>query len=386
MGFVSTIAQGAGHLDERAGRVIAGFAAVALVGLGAVFIAGPTDAKSPGSTYCFYGKCHRVKSLTETEALVGTDATLSASFYDSCHRDPLNPCGLTSSGEKFRPEAADNAASPIYPDGTKLLVWSPETKAAVILRINNAGPYWGDRKLDLSRGAADVLGVKDQGVGKVKVRVIDAPSAAEATYSKNRNYDPVPGPIGFYETFEEANVAMAQLFALEALSAAVKTSVTQDAIVTARADIVQPRSAVMVASAKPADRRKPARAAVASSTVTIPVIKELVAFADAVFLGATGSSSQKGAPSVAAKPQPALALSREQVALAEPVAAKPAAVAQPRRRVAAYQPPKRVAQVKTKVKRTQVAAAKPAPAPKPKYASNIAGPPIDISMLARRPG
>jgi rare lipoprotein A len=165
---------------------------------------GQAEAKTPGKTYCFYGKCHRVKTISETEALVGTETTLMASHYDSCKRDRYNPCGLTSSGEAFDSDAPNNAASPIYPDGTTLLVWAPDTKASIVMRVNNAGPYWGNRMLDVSRGAAEVLGFAGQGVAKLMVRVIDAPTVAEATYKKNRTYDPVPGYIGQFASLDEA--------------------------------------------------------------------------------------------------------------------------------------------------------------------------------------
>ena len=70
------------------------------------------EAKTPGKSYCFYGKCHRVKSIAETQALVGKDEIVHASHYDSCKRDRYNPCGLTSSGAVFDSEAPDNAARP----------------------------------------------------------------------------------------------------------------------------------------------------------------------------------------------------------------------------------------------------------------------------------
>ena len=47
-----------------------------------------------------------------------------------CRRDRFNPCGLTASGEAFRPNDADNAASPIYPEGTVLLVRNPSNGEA----------------------------------------------------------------------------------------------------------------------------------------------------------------------------------------------------------------------------------------------------------------
>jgi rare lipoprotein A len=202
------------------GRV--GLASLAPV-LGAVLVTtglggGQAEAKTPGKTYCFYGKCHRVKTIDETEALVGTEETINASHYDSCKRDRYNPCGLTSSGAEFDSEAPDNAASPIYPDGTTLLVWSPATQASLVLRVNNAGPYWGDRKLDVSRRAAEVLGFAGEGVATLKIRVIDAPTIEEATYKKNRTYDPVPGYIGQYASLDDAQSAAATAYMVAGLS------------------------------------------------------------------------------------------------------------------------------------------------------------------------
>lgn len=191
--------------------------------LGAVLITtglggGQAEAKTPGKTYCFYGKCHRVKTIDETEALVGTEETVNASHYDSCKRDRYNPCGLTSSGAVFDSETPDNAASPIYPDGTTLLVWSPATQASLVLRVNNAGPYWGDRKLDVSRRAAEVLGFASEGVATLKIRVIDAPTIEEATYKKDRTYDPVPGYIGQYASLDDAQSAAATAYMVAGLS------------------------------------------------------------------------------------------------------------------------------------------------------------------------
>jgi rare lipoprotein A len=213
----------------------------------------PAGAKTPGSTYCFYGKCHRVKSIAETEAMVGKEETVVASHYDSCKKDRYNPCGLTSSGEAFNPETDDNAASPIYPDGTRLLVWSPETSVAIVLRINNAGPYWGNRTLDVSRGAAERLGFAGKGVATLKLRVLDAPTAEEATYKKNRTYEPVPGYIGRYASAESAQVAMASMTALETIAGFVGVPAGGDSMKVARAEITEGNDTpVTVASAEPA--------------------------------------------------------------------------------------------------------------------------------------
>jgi rare lipoprotein A len=163
---------------------------------------GGAEAKTPGKTYCFNGTCHTVKTLDETRRLVGVTTTVKASFYDDPKHDRFNPSNLTSSGEYFRAWKADNAASPIYPNGTKLLVWHPGNRKTLTVRVNNAGPYWGDRKLDLSRAAAEAIGMG--GVATLQVRVLEAPSKAEATYSKGRTYAPVKGYMGQFASLDAA--------------------------------------------------------------------------------------------------------------------------------------------------------------------------------------
>ncbi len=226
---------------------------LALVGLGASALAAtalpvkfvmPAEAKTPGSTYCYHGTCHRVKTLEETQALVGVEETLFASHYDDCSHDRYNPCGLTSSGEKFHADRPDNTASPIYPDGTTLLVWSAETERALVVRVNNAGPYWGNRTLDLSRAAAEKLGFEGKGVAKLSVRVIKAPDAAESKYVENRTYPPVPGDIGQYASLAQAQTGMAVALALQATAASPMAPVT-----TANAFTRQDDAGMIVAEA-----------------------------------------------------------------------------------------------------------------------------------------
>ena len=176
--------------------------AVALVG---IFGAVPgAEAKTPGKTYCFNGVCHYVNTLDETRRVVGRTTSVVASYYDDPKRDRFNPSNLTSSGEYFRAWAADNAASPVYPNGTKLVVWHPTTKKAVMVRVNNAGPYYGNRMLDLSRGAAEKIGLTGSGVKRVQMAVVAAPTREEASYKKGRTYAPVRGYIGQFASLDSA--------------------------------------------------------------------------------------------------------------------------------------------------------------------------------------
>jgi len=162
------------------------------------------DAKSPGSRYCFHGYCYRVGTLAQTNTLVGWRGYVLASYYDSCHNDRLNPCGLTSSGAVFRADLPDNAASPLLPDGTVILAYNPKTGDASVLRINNAGPYSGKRKLDVSRAAAEKLGFSKQGVASLVITVLQSPTRAEASYVKRRVYPKVPGYLGKFANVDIA--------------------------------------------------------------------------------------------------------------------------------------------------------------------------------------
>ncbi|MBX9682201.1 MAG: hypothetical protein K2X41_00280 [Hyphomicrobium sp.] len=202
-------------------RVANGWALFGIIAVSLLLPMSSAEAKTPGKTYCFNGICHRVNTIAEMVALVGRDLTFKTSFYDDCKRDRFNPCGLTSSGEVFRPNDADNAASPIYPNGTVLLLRNPSNGKSAVVRVNNAGPYWGKRKLDVSRGVADKLGFKTRGVADLQVRVVSAPSLAEAKYKKNRRYDAVPGPIGTFASLDQAQGGMMVAMALNSMSGSV---------------------------------------------------------------------------------------------------------------------------------------------------------------------
>jgi rare lipoprotein A len=188
---------------------LAGAAATLILGAAVVPSA---EAKSPGSRYCFHGFCHRVGTLAQTDTLVGWRGYILASYYDSCRLDRLNPCGLTSSGAVFRPDLPDNAASPLLPDGTVILAYNPKTGDASVLRITNAGPYSGKRKLDVSRAAAEKLGFRKQGVAGLVISVLQSPTKAEANYVRKRVYPAVPGYIGKFETVDIALEAAEERF------------------------------------------------------------------------------------------------------------------------------------------------------------------------------
>ena len=165
------------------------------------------NAKIPGSIHCYNDICHRIRTVEETAARRGIVEPVVASFYDAPERDPYNPSLETSSGARFEADADDNAASPIHPDGTILLVWSPATHAAAIVRVNNAGPYYPGRTLDVSRGVAERLGFGRRGTMTLLTTVIAAPNTAEATYVRARVYPKVRGFIGRFDNIAVAGLA-----------------------------------------------------------------------------------------------------------------------------------------------------------------------------------
>jgi rare lipoprotein A len=64
----------------------------------------------------------------------------------------------TASGDTFRQDAL-TAASPSLPLGSRIRVTNPDTGRMVKLAVTDRGPYVGDRILDLSRAAAERLGI-----------------------------------------------------------------------------------------------------------------------------------------------------------------------------------------------------------------------------------
>ena len=86
----------------------------------------------------------------------------------------------TSTGERFDQNAL-TAASTTLPLGSHVRVTNPKTGRSVVVRINDRGPYVRGRSIDLSRAAAERIGVRQAGVAPVEVASPTAtPSAAES--------------------------------------------------------------------------------------------------------------------------------------------------------------------------------------------------------------
>ena len=72
---------------------------------------------------------------------------------------------LTASGERYNQHALTTAHKTL-PFGTRLRVCF---KRCAVVRVTDRGPFIPGRNLDLSKGAADAIGLTGSGVGRVQV-------------------------------------------------------------------------------------------------------------------------------------------------------------------------------------------------------------------------
>jgi rare lipoprotein A len=95
----------------------------------------------------------------------------------------------TASGEPYNPNAL-TAASRTLPIGSTVKVINPETGRSVKVRINDRGPFVHGRSLDLSKRAAEKVGLGHKGVTKLKI--IPVSSHTESHEPESSPIDPTP--------------------------------------------------------------------------------------------------------------------------------------------------------------------------------------------------
>jgi rare lipoprotein A len=96
----------------------------------------------------------------------GYEQTGAASWYGSQFHGQR-----TASGEVFD-QAALTAAHPTLPIPSLVQVTNLENGREVTVRVNDRGPFSGSRLIDVSRGAAQVLGFEEAGHARVHVRYL----------------------------------------------------------------------------------------------------------------------------------------------------------------------------------------------------------------------
>ena len=78
----------------------------------------------------------------------------------------------TANGETFDMNGY-TAAHKTLPFGTMLRVTNPRSGKSVVVRVNDRGPFVRGRDLDVSRRAAEELGLIRRGHGSVEVEILE---------------------------------------------------------------------------------------------------------------------------------------------------------------------------------------------------------------------
>lgn len=128
-----------------------------------------------------------IEAQVEMYGLTNTDEMLegTASWYG-----PYFHNRETATGERFNQNEL-TAAHPSLPFDTYLKVTNLENQESVIVRINDRGPYWGERSLDLSLQAARCIGSEHPGVVRYEA-VIMEPSAGASQFPDRITADNTP--------------------------------------------------------------------------------------------------------------------------------------------------------------------------------------------------
>lgn len=92
----------------------------------------------------------------------------------------------TANGEVFDMHAL-TAAHPTLPLPSYAYVTNLSNNRTVLVRINDRGPYVGDRMIDLSKASADALGLRGRGTGQVRVRYA-GPAPIDGNDSRERQF------------------------------------------------------------------------------------------------------------------------------------------------------------------------------------------------------
>jgi rare lipoprotein A len=127
------------------------------------------------------GPPYKVRGVTYTPAAdPAYDMLGYASWYGS------ESGNRTANGERFRAKWV-TAAHVSLPLPSYVEVTALETGRTILVRINDRGPFAGrGRIIDLSRGAAEELGIRAQGHAPVRVRIVNPPEKDRASLRKGK--------------------------------------------------------------------------------------------------------------------------------------------------------------------------------------------------------
>lgn len=137
------------------------------------------------------------RPVTDTPVRIGAPYTVRGTTYVPAAEPSYDMLGYASwygsesgnrvaNGEKFRPGWITGAHTTL-PLPTYVEVTSLTSGKRILVRLNDRGPFSSrTRIIDLSRGAAELLGMRERGRGPVRVRVAQPSERDRAALRKGK--------------------------------------------------------------------------------------------------------------------------------------------------------------------------------------------------------
>lgn len=140
-----------------------------LTGVGGVTPRFEPPSRIGNKDYVVFGQPYKVWNGIDSYQEEGTASWYGPGFH-----------GLyTSNGELYNQEDI-SAAHKNLPLPSYLKVSNLDNGKAIVVRVNDRGPFHGDRILDLSHGAASQLGLVGPGTARVRVELVKVPPPPNA--------------------------------------------------------------------------------------------------------------------------------------------------------------------------------------------------------------
>ena len=147
-----------------------------------------------GPVYTVLGKSYRVMSSARGFKQEGMASWYGLKFHGR----------QTSSGEVFDTYKL-TAAHKHLPLPTFVRVTNLQNNRQTIVKVNDRGPFHGDRVIDLSYAAAVKLGFHEQGTARVRVEVVEAKTATPKNQSKSNLPKKYVARVGQFKSFTVAS-------------------------------------------------------------------------------------------------------------------------------------------------------------------------------------
>lgn len=119
-------------------------------------------------------KAEKSSLVSARPAAIATQPAQSMKGVASFYANKFNG-RKTASGQRFS-QSKLTAGHRTLPLGTEVRVTNIRNNKSVDVRINDRGPYYGGRIIDLSSAAAAKIGMIRAGLAHVKLEVINRPS------------------------------------------------------------------------------------------------------------------------------------------------------------------------------------------------------------------